>query len=115
MSAGVLDVFSVKSLEGLNEMLGCRFGFIHWGFKWYLAVLRIEGGFTKDSIATYRCDIECPASVVFGSRGDIECINGAGPEGCSSFWWVEDGCSGAYLAPGYSVEVTDSFQDMITG
>ena len=75
----------------------------------------IECGLTRDSIATCRWDIEFPASVVFGSRGNVECIDGMGSEGCSSFWWVEDSCSGADWAPGYSVEVMDSFQDMIRG
>ena len=105
----------MESLDGLHEMLGSPFGFIHWGFKWYLTVLGIEGGLTGDSIATCRRDIEFSALVVFGSRGDVECIDGIGPKRCSSFWWVEDGCSGTYWAPGYSVEVMDSFQDMISG
>ena len=58
--------------------------------------LGIEGGLTGDSIAACRWDIQFPASVVFGSRGDVECINGTGSEGYLCFWWDEDGCAGAY-------------------
>ena len=115
MLVRVLDVFSMESLDGLDEMLGCPFGFVRWGFMCYLAVLGIEGGTAGDSNSSCRWDIEFPAAVVFGSRGDVERIDGAGSEGYPSLWWVEDGCSGAYWAPEYSVEVMDSFQDMICG
>ena len=77
-------------------------------------MLGIEGGLTGDSSAACRWDMEFPVSVVFGSRGKIECINGTGPYGCLNFWWIEDGCLGADWASGYSVEVMDSFQDMIS-